>query len=260
MVSCGDNQASFAGSVADYEETVLVNVGTGGQVSVHASEVVRAPGLEARPFMDGRYLLVGAGLVGGRTFSWLRDFVAAIGRDVYATVAESDAIYDALTRLAEEVEPGAEGLTFEPLLTGTRETPDRRGVMTGIGVNNFTPGHLSRALIEGVAEQFRLLYEAAVAAGAKRRTRLVGAGNGIRRNVVLRAALEAAFGLSMEVPAHTEEAAYGAALLASVGAGERSSLAEACERLRAPCVVQWRTGSNGSDEHPRCRVSHRIAQ
>jgi len=227
MVSCGDNQASFAGSVADYEEMVLVNVGTGGQVSVHASDAIKAPGIEARPFMDGHYLLVGAGLVGGRTFAWLRDFVEAVGRDVFDVAAESDAIYDALTRLAGFVEAGSDGLSFEPLLTGTREAPDRRGVMTGIGTTNFTPGHLSRALIEGVAEQFRQLYGETLKAGVSGRTRLVGAGNGIRRNPVLREVLESAFGLTMEVPRHTEEAAYGAALLASVGVGEKRSLAEA---------------------------------
>ncbi len=227
MVSCGDNQASFAGSVADYDEIALINIGTGGQVSVHAKEAVGAPGLEARPFMDGRYLLVGAGLVGGRTFAWLRDFVAAVGRDVFDVAIESDAIYDTLTRLAGEVDPGADDLAFEPLLTGTREAPDRRGVMAGIGTSNFTPGHLCRALFEGVAEQFRLLYEAAIATGTKRRTRLVGAGNGIRRNPVLREILEASFELSMQLPEHTEEAAYGAALLASVGTGDRDSLAEA---------------------------------
>ena len=227
MVSCGDNQASFAGSVANYGETALVNVGTGGQVSVHAAEAMRAPGIEARPFMDGHYLLVGAGLVGGRTFAWLRDFVAGVGRDVFDVATESDAIYDALTLLAGKVDAGADGLTFEPLLTGTRDAPDRRGVMGGIGTTNFTPGHLSRALLEGVAEQFRQLYEAAVDAGAERRTWLVGAGNGIRRNPVLRGALESAFGLSMQVPRHTEEAAYGAALLACVGIGERKSLADA---------------------------------
>lgn len=231
MVACGDNQASFSGSVANYNEIALVNVGTGGQVSVHATEVVHAPGLEMRPFMDGHYLLVGAGLVGGRTFAWLRDFVAAIGRDVFDVAVESDGIYEALTRLAGNVDVGADGLTFEPLLTGTREAPDRRGMMGGIGTTNFTPGHLSRALFEGVAEQFSRLYDAGVDAGASRRSRLVGAGNGIRRNPVLRAALESAFGLPMQVPAHTEEAAFGAALLASVGAGERRSLAEASSAI-----------------------------
>ncbi|MBT6706594.1 MAG: hypothetical protein HOB24_01660, partial [Chloroflexi bacterium] len=34
-VASGDHQCSFAGTVADYENTVAINIGTGGQASVH---------------------------------------------------------------------------------------------------------------------------------------------------------------------------------------------------------------------------------
>ena len=39
-VACGDNQASFLGSVGDLAGSVLVNVGTGGQVSVHVGDAM----------------------------------------------------------------------------------------------------------------------------------------------------------------------------------------------------------------------------
>lgn len=231
-VSCGDNQASFAGSVASPACMALVNVGTGGQVSVHVENALRGTGLEARPYLDGRYLLVGAGLVGGRTFAWLRDFIVEVGKDVFEAEIAGDEIYDTLTRLAADVESGSEGLMFEPLLTGTREEPLSRGVMTGIGVHNFSPGHLSRALLEGVATQFRLLYDAGIAAGASTRNQLVGAGNGIRRNPVMRGALEEAFSATMRVPVHTEEAAFGAALVGAVASGARSDLSDVARVIR----------------------------
>lgn len=225
--ACGDNQASFLGSVRAPDASVLINVGTGGQVSVSAETADAGPGLEARPHVDGRYILVGAGLVGGRTYAWLRDFFVRVGRDVLGVDADPEAVYERMTALAAEVTSGADGLRVEPLLTGTREEPGRRGVIDGVGTANFSPGHVTRALLEGMIEQFRQLYANALAVGAGERGTLVGAGNGIRKNAVLREIAEGAFDAKMRVPRHTEEAAYGAAMLAMVAGGGAGSLDEA---------------------------------
>ena len=56
---------------------------------------------------------------------------------------------------------------------------------------------------------------------------LVGAGNGLRENAVLAEMVAAQFGLPLAVTSHREEAAYGAALVASVGAGVWPDLAAA---------------------------------
>ena len=60
---------------------------------------------------------------------------------------------------------------------------------------------------------------------------MIGAGNGIRKNALLRAILEAAFGMRMETPAHREEAAFGAALVAAVGDGAFRDAQEAGEKM-----------------------------
>ncbi|OGG51320.1 MAG: hypothetical protein A3F84_02960 [Candidatus Handelsmanbacteria bacterium RIFCSPLOWO2_12_FULL_64_10] len=230
-VACGDNQASFAGSVGDYGHDLLVNIGTGGQVSAHVDRAMLTEGLEARPYVDGKYLLVGAGLVGGRSYAWLRDVFREIGRAFFGGGGDED-LYDAMNRLAAAVPPGCEGLRCEPLFTGTRREPDRRGVWSGVGAANFTPGHLARALLEGIAEQFRLMYGEMERLGAGGRTRLIGAGNGVRKNPLLREILADAFGMRMQTPAHREEAAFGAALLAAVGDGAFSRLQEAGKLIR----------------------------
>ena len=235
-VACGDNQASFAGSVSDYEACLAINVGTGGQVSCHAGtssgpEVAGKGELEARPYMDGGFLWVGAGLVGGRTYAWLRNFFREVGQGFFS--AEGDeALYDAMSRLAKRIPAGADGLRCEPLLSGTRQDPDRRGIWKGVGTANFTPGHMVRALLEGIADQFRDLYGEMEALGAGGRTRLIGAGNGIRKNRLLRSILAERFAMRMEVPVHTEEAAYGAALVAAVNGGAFASLAESGKIIR----------------------------
>ena len=220
-VACGDNQASFLGSVGDLDGSVLVNVGTGGQVSVHVGEVKATDELEARPFVDGGFLLVGAGLVGGRSYAWLRDFLRDIGKTFFGGTGDED-LYEAMNRLATDVAPGSDGLLCEPLFTGTRREPDRRGVWSGVGTANFSAGHMARALLEGLTEQFARLYDEMNEMGVGGRTKLIGAGNGIRKNALLCSILEDRFGLAMQVPVHTEEAAFGAALMGAVSAGEKS--------------------------------------
>jgi len=229
--ACGDNQASFAGSVADYAASLLINVGTGGQVSANVPEAVPAGELEARPFMDGSDLMVGAGLVGGRSYAWLRDFFRQIGDAFFGQAGETE-LYDKMNQLASQVPPGSDGLHCEPLFTGTRTEPDRRGIWKGVGTANFTPGHVARALLEGLASQFLELYQQMEALDVGNRTKLVGAGNGIRKNALLRTILQDSFEMRMVIPKHKEEAAFGAALLAAVGGGRFETLPEASTIIR----------------------------
>ena len=67
----GDNQASFLGSVGIHKNILLLNMGTGGQISALSDQYFEAPGIEARPFVKGKYLLVGASLCGGRAYAVL---------------------------------------------------------------------------------------------------------------------------------------------------------------------------------------------
>jgi sugar (pentulose or hexulose) kinase len=218
-VGCGDNQASFAGSVADHADSVLVNIGTGGQISAFVEEPMRGLNLDLRPFLQNGFLVVGAGLCGGRSYRALREFMRRVGEDVFG-LAEMPQLYDRLTELAEHVPPGADGLRCEPIFAGTRREPGRRARWEGMSEASFTPGHMARALLEGLAEQFELLYQEMLDAGVERRGTLVGSGNGIRRNRLLREILAQRFGLPLHIARHTEEAAVGAALTAAVAVGE----------------------------------------
>jgi len=227
---CGDNQASFAGSVGDPAHSVLVNIGTGGQTCVYVEQALFVEGLDLRPFLQPGYLLVGAGLAGGRSYRMLRDFVQEIGRQLFG-IADLPDLYERLTQLAVEAPAGCDGLTCEPLFAGTRHELDRRGVWRGMSEASFRPGHMARALLEGLAEQYRGLYGQMLTAGAGERKQLIGSGNGLRKNPLLRAILAEVFGLPLQTPAHTEEAAVGAALTAAVAAGEFGSIGEAGEAV-----------------------------
>ena len=73
-VASGDHQCSFAGSVDRHADSVAVNVGTGGQMSVFVADPLVTKTLELRPFINTGYLLTSAGTVGGRQFRYLREF------------------------------------------------------------------------------------------------------------------------------------------------------------------------------------------
>jgi sugar (pentulose or hexulose) kinase len=230
-VGLGDNQASFLGSVAGRTDTVQVNVGTGGQVGRYTDRIHEAPPLETRPFPREGYLLVEAGLCGGRSYATLRRFFQAAAAQVVNIPAESD-LYTAMNALAKGAARGAGGLRCEPLFTGTRAEPDRRASWTNISDENFTPANMIRALLEGMARAFREGYERILTATGTACVRLVGAGNGIRENPVLAGIIAEEFGLPLAVPAHREEAAFGAALTAAVGVGILPDLAAAGRVIR----------------------------
>ena len=218
-VACGDNQASFAGSVADYPQSVLINIGTGGQISVFLKDPLLTEALDLRPFLQTGFLLVGAGLCGGRSYRALRDFIRQVGEGVFG-LSEMPDLYERLNQLAAAVAPGADGLRCEPIFSGSRREPERRGVWSGMSETNFTVGHMARTLLEGLAEQFRLFYDEMRELGIQTRPRLIGSGNGIRQNTLLRQILSAAFAAPLEIASHTEEGAVGAALIAAVAVGE----------------------------------------
>jgi sugar (pentulose or hexulose) kinase len=218
FVGIGDNQASFLGSVGDPAGAVLVNVGTGGQVAAFTDQFVYDPLLETRPFPRGGFLLVAAGLCGGASYAALERFFRQIGTDVFGATTGEPA-YEIMNRLAADVPAGADGLECEPFFTGTRARPGLRASIRGASATNFTPGHLTRAVLEGMARTFRDGYDRITQHTGRPSTRLVGAGNGLRENAVLAEVVADAFEMPMRFPRHREEAAYGAALIAAVGAG-----------------------------------------
>lgn len=230
FLGVGDNQASFLGSVAERDDAELVNIGTGGQVSVFSESFLYVPELETRPFPGG-YLLACVGLTGGRTYALLERFFRQVGRDLFG--AEPDgALYERMNRLAEAIPFGAEGLRCLPYFSGTRQEPALRASLTGLSAVNFTPAHLTRALLEGMAQALFTGHEAIVRLTGGARRQLVGAGNAVRENRLLAHLIEETFGRPLLVPCHREEAAFGAALLAGVGAGVYADLADAGSLVR----------------------------
>ena len=231
-VASGDHQCSFAGSVARHAESVAVNVGTGGQMSVFVGDPVEPGWLELRPFMQTGYLLASVGRVGGRNFRYLREFVVqAATLVVSGTGADPDTVYERLVAAAEAASEDAGGVRCVPLFDGTPADTGECARFDGLTATNFTPGNLARALLNGMARELHDAYRETLALGAGERTVLVGSGNGLRLNPVLRGELGRLFGHPPVIGTLTEEAAVGAALCAAVATGEHATVSEASAAL-----------------------------
>ena len=208
----GDNQASVLGSLRENAD-ILVNIGTGSQVSAVVSAPVPFPAGAVRPYVDGKFLLAGSPLCGGRAYALLHRFFARCaelfggdGRDIYTVMND----------MAAE-QPDAHALIVDPRFCGTRNDPALRGALSEISEDNFTPEQLTRGVLWGMTAELRGLYgEMPLLSPA---TGLVGSGNAVRKNPVLRRYLEEQFNLPLKLPVHREEAAFGAAVFAAAAAG-----------------------------------------
>ena len=93
----GDNQASFLGAVGNKDNTLLVNMGTGGQISVLSDQYFAENGIEARPFLNGKYLLAGASLCGGKAYALLENFFRKFIKEA---TGQDEPLYKILEKLA----------------------------------------------------------------------------------------------------------------------------------------------------------------
>lgn len=228
-VALGDNQASFIGSAPEPGRSLLLNVGTGGQISARTEEFHFIPGLENRPFPEGQYLLIGGGLFGGRSYAYLQQFFQEVGTQLLDSELVDD-LYARMTELAAAVPAGSDGLRCEPFFTGSRTDPGLRASFSGLSPDNFTPAHFARALLEGMAGGFFAFFEQ-MKPVVGTPPLLVGSGNGVRQNRLLARILAGCFEKPLLIPSHAEEAAVGAAVAASVGLGIFENLETAAAAL-----------------------------
>ncbi len=215
-VAIGDNQGSFLGSVADAENSVLVNVGTGSQVSF-VTERVRALSCgEIRPLTDDKYIFVGASLCGGRAYAILKTFFEKCSQMLGGS---SENLYSVMDKKAESITNFSDLLTVNCQFCGTRENPKLRGNIENIGIENLTPENLIFGTLKGVSKELFDMYESENSLLSNPPTTLVCSGNGLRKSEIWRKIFTEDFNLTATLPKHSEEAATGACVFASVASG-----------------------------------------
>lgn len=220
VAGAGDNAAGAIGMGVTRAGTVSVTIGTSGVVF----GVTEAPKLDLKGrihtlchAIPGRWHNTGVTLAAGLSLKWFRDNLGS-GKN-----------YDELTAEAGRVSCGADGALWLPYLMGER-TPhlDARARAAFLGLTvNHTRAHLARAVMEGVAFSLRDSLEIFKELGASiERIRLGGGG---ARSRLWRQIQADVYGQPAEILEADEGAAFGAAILAGVGAGAWNSVDEACE-------------------------------
>ncbi|HEY7207242.1 MAG TPA: xylulokinase [Gaiellaceae bacterium] len=223
--AAGDQAAGAVGVGAVEPGTLSVVLGTSG--------VVFAPLPAFAADQKGRlhvfchappatWHAMGVMLSAAGSLRWFRDAIAG----------ES---YDELLAEAAGTPPGAEGVLFQPYLSGERTPhadPNARAAFVGLSLRHER-GALVRAVLEGVAYGLRDSLELVKTLGGEIRTARVS-GGGARSRLWLRI-VASVLGLPLEGTAVEEGAAFGAALLGGVAAGRFTDLGEAvaaCVRVR----------------------------
>lgn len=228
-VAIGDNQASVLGSVCDLDHSILVNVGTGSQISCVVSAIPKTNELDCRPLVDGKWLLAGSSLCGGRAYAILERFLRDTAACITGQTVES--AYPAMDRLMAEYTPSYQSLQVDTRFSGTRKQPEQRGAITNIAIDNLTMANLCDGVMNGMVAELHDLYEDIHPFLSHPPKQLIGSGNGIRFNAPLAQRFSNAFDLPLSIPAHREEAAYGAALFALVASGIVPTLEMAQTRI-----------------------------
>ena len=209
IAAIGDNQASFLGSAGLKEGSVLLNMGTGGQISLLSDRIFESGGIESRPITGDKYLLVGASLCGGRAFAiverFFREFVKAAG-------GNDEPQFKTLSALAEKGAEGDRSLKISTLFMGSREEPSLRGSVENISEDNFTPEAFAYGVFEGMARELYDMYSIIKKGTGIRADRLIASGNALRMNPALQNIFSEMFDAPLQLSRYKEEAAAGAAI------------------------------------------------
>jgi len=217
----GGDQAAQAVGVGVVEAGIVaLTVGTSGVVFAAPPSALIEPEGRLHAFchaVPGMWHFMGVMLSAAGSLQWYRDTLAP------------GMSFDELLQEAESVPAGSEGLQFLPYLSGERTPypdPLARGAFIGLTLRHGR-GHMTRAVLEGVAfglkDSFTLIQNAGL--GEIRQVRASGGGmKGALWRQILASVLEA----ELVTVNTTEGAAFGAALLAGVGAGNWPDVITAC--------------------------------
>jgi len=225
VAGAGDQAAGAVGMGIVRAGTVSATIGTSGVVFAATESPAMDPKGRVHTFchaVPGRWHVMGVTQAAGLSLRWFRDLL----RGTSANLS-----YDDLTREAATVPPGSGGVLWSPYLMGERTPhldPNARATFTGLSASH-NRAHLTRALLEGVAfslkDTFSLFDEMRVP------VRNVRLGGGGARSSLWRQIQADVYAHEVEILAAEEGAAYGAALLAGVGAKFWKSVDKACDAV-----------------------------
>jgi xylulokinase len=206
----GDQPAAGVGNGMVKMGQTSLTVGTSGVAYAISDHYAPEPEGRLHTFcgpIPGHWCYLGVMLSAAGSLRWLHDELAAgMG-------------YDEINRHAESVPRGSLGLVFAPYLTGERNPhpdPLARGAFVGFTLRHGLP-HMIRSVMEGVAFGMRDQVELLRAQGVNPTEAVISGG--AANSKVWRQLTTDIMGVPLYTVNTHDSSAFGAAILASVGAG-----------------------------------------
>jgi xylulokinase len=225
VAGAGDQAAGAVGMGIAAPGAVSATIGTSGVVFAATDRPITDARGRLHTFchaIPNRWHVMGVTQAAGLSLRWLRDtFFKDCAKD-------SGDIYDRITKEAATAPPGSEKLLWAPYLMGERTPyldPNVRGALMGLTASHGR-AHVIRAVLEGVAfslrDTFTIFEEMHIPVESVR------LGGGGARSPLWRCIQSEVYGREVEIVEAEEGAAYGAAMLAGVGARLWPSVDAAC--------------------------------
>ena len=235
VAGAGDQAGGAIGMGIVKAGCVSATIGTSGVVFAATDKPFLDPKGRLHTFchaIPNRWHVMGVTQAAGLSLRWFRDTFGVAGK------AAGDP-YDSLSQEAAAIPAGADGVLWAPYLMGER-TPhldsDVRGALIGLAASHGR-GHIIRAILEGVA--FSLQDSLTIFAEIGVPVSDIRLGGGGARSPLWRQIQADVYAKPVSLLAAEEGCAYGAAVLAGVGARMWPSVDEACaEIVRIASVVR----------------------
>ena len=228
VAGAGDQAAGAVGMGIVAPGAVSATIGTSGVVFAATDRPALDSVGRLHSFchaIPNRWHLMGVTRAAGFSLRWFRDNLMS------ACERRDGDPYERLTAEAAKVPPGSDGLLWAPYLMGERTPhldPNARGVLAGLTASH-SRGHAVRAILEGVAfslkDTFTIFEEMRVP------VKSIRLGGGGARSPLWRQIQADIYGQEVEIVAAEEGAAYGAAILAGVGAKIWPTVDAACQSV-----------------------------
>lgn len=224
VLGASDGVLSNLGVNAIKPGVVAATIGTSGAIRTVVDKPMTDP--KGRIFCyaltENKWVIGGAVNNGGMIFRWVRDQLAASEVETAKRLGISP--YDVLTKIAERVSPGSDGLLFHPYLTGERAplwNPNARGSFFGLTLSHQKE-HMIRAVLEGVIfNMYTVLLAMEEQMGTPSKIHATG---GFARSPIWRQMMADIFNQQVIVPESYESSCLGAVVLGLYATGRVESL------------------------------------
>ena len=218
VLASSDGACANLGTGGINSESVSLTLGTSGALRV----VVDAPKLDAQGrtfcyvFDDAHWLVGGPTSSAGAILEWVFGLLIS--------EVKPAARFERAVELAQEIGPGAAGLTVLPFLSGERAPywrADLRGEIAGLDLAHDRR-HLLRAAFEGVVFALNAVHGVMKESVAGSRAILLSGG--ITHAPFIRQMIADVFGVETRLPDRAEASAFGAAMFAGLATASIPSL------------------------------------